>query len=117
MVRGVEVEDLVDRNVDVFGDAVQVEVVGCDQLLFDEGVDETLPTAPVSRPRSLEHRDRVDIGLPGLDQRQQLEGLILGPEAAGKEDERVRFLDEGQLAGEEVLVVDQTALVHVWVGV
>ena len=49
--------------------------------------------------------------LPGLHEREQLEALVERAEAAGQQHERVRLLDEGDLAGEEVAEVDELRVV------
>src|SRR5579859_6344743 len=46
------------------------------------------------------------IDLPRLGQRQRLEELVKGAEAAGKDDEAARVLDEHHLAHEEVAKLD-----------
>src|SRR5687767_5980691 len=57
------------------------------------------------------HRELVD--LPGLNQREGLEQLIQGTEAAGEDDERHRVLDEHRLPHEEVAEVDEAVDVGV----
>ena len=52
--------------------------------------------------RLVHHHDREDVRLAGLDQRERLERLVVGAEPAGEQHDRVRLLDEHQLAGEEV---------------
>ena len=47
------------------------------------------------------------MALAGLHERQHLEAFVLGAEAAGKEGDGVGFLDEEELAGEEVFQVHQ----------
>ena len=54
---------------------------------------------PLARPQQ-DHREVAD--RPGLDERQRLEELVQGAEAAGADDERGRVADEHHLAGEEV---------------
>ena len=54
-------------------------------------------------PAEEDHGELVD--LAGLDQRERLEQLVERAEAAGKDDERVRVLDEHRLPHEEVAEV------------
>ena len=58
-------------------------------------------------PPGASRTPRGEVALAGLDQGQELEGLVQGAEAAGQQQEGVRLLKEGDLAGEEVVEVDE----------
>ena len=105
MVVAVEAEDLADGGGDVVGDAVQAVVVVVDVTPAHDFVDEeALPRVPVGAVLDLvEEHDRVRVGLAGLLQGEQLEGLVEGAEATGEHGEAGRLLHEHQLAREEVL--------------
>ena len=96
--------DLGDGGGHVVGDAVQGVVVGRDEPHAGElRVDVVVPGSPVGAARGVEQHHRGGDGLAGLEQGQQLEGLVLGAEATGQAHEGRRLLDQHQLAGEEVL--------------
>src|SRR5207244_12968182 len=64
---------------------------------------ELRPPAPVA-PAGMVHEDHGnDLGLARLDQRQRLEHLVAGSEAAREEGHRPGLADQEELAGEEVL--------------
>ena len=69
------------------------------------------PVLPVGAAGDVEQHDRRGLGLARLQQREQLERLVEGAEAAGQEHERVGLLHERQLAGEEVAEVDELRVV------
>jgi hypothetical protein len=64
------------------------------------------PLAPEAARLVLEEHDGPRQGLPGLDQGEDLEGLVVGAEAAGEQADRVALLHEDELAREEVLEAD-----------
>ena len=103
VVVGVEAEHLVDRAGDVVGDVQECEVLGGDVAAVSQLVlDEREPGLPVGAARHVEQHHGRRLRLAGLQQGQQLEGFVEGAETAGKQHERVGFLDELELAGEEV---------------
>ncbi len=71
---------------------------------------------PIPAAFGLEQHDRMEVALARLNECQQLERLVLGSESAREQGEGVGLLHEHELAGEEVLEVDQPALVDVGVG-
>ncbi len=79
------------------------------ELRLAHPVEEAVPVGVAHQ----DHREVPD--LAGLDQRQRLEQLVEGPEAAGHDHERVRVLHEHRLAGEEVVELDRD--VDIWVEV
>ena len=62
---------------------------------------------PVAAARGVEQHDRHHVALAGLQQRQHFQRFVQRAESAGQTDDGVAFLDEHQLAREEVLHVDQ----------
>ena len=110
-VVGVEGLDFFDGLVWGGSDAEQGEVGRVDEMPPQHFVtNEVEPAAPVGAAFRLEKDDGMEVTLTGLDQGQELEGLVQGTEAAGQQDEGARLLEEGDLAGEEVLEVDQLAV-------
>src|SRR5437879_2318825 len=108
MVDAVEGPDLVDRDVDAIGNFEEAHVDGRDETAAQQVVlYVALPRLPVRPARGVEKYDRHRPRLAGLHERQRLEPLVVGAEAAREEHDRVRFLDEHQLAREEVLERDQ----------
>jgi hypothetical protein len=108
VVVAVEADDLAHGLVDVLGDAVQRHVVGIDQPAVAQVRGHVLlPVPPVVPPRRVHEHHRHDLAASGLDQRQRLEALVVGAEAAREQRDRVGLLHEHQLAGEEVPEVDQ----------
>ena len=70
-------------------------------------VQESAPGLPVEAVRAIHQDDRHDRCLAGLEQGQHLESLVERPEAAGKKHEGAGLLHEAQLAGKEVIEVDE----------
>ena len=68
-----------------------------------------MPIGPAGR---LDHHHRSGLGLPRLQQREELEGLVLGAEAAREDGVRMGLLDQHQLAGEEVAHLDQLGVLR-----
>ena len=86
----VEADDLVACGLDVVGDQEEVDVRVRDELPARQLVDDELsPVRPVRAVRDVEQHDRSGRRLAGLQERQQLEGLVEGAEAAGQAHERV----------------------------
>ena len=111
VVHAVEGHDLFGRFLDAVGQREQREVLGGDELTIEELIaDEVEPLAPVVAAGRIDQNDRHQVPFAGLDQGQRLEGLVLCAEPAGEQHHPVHFLDEHQLAGEEVLEVDQLAV-------
>ena len=112
MVVRVEADDLVDRGLDAVGDAEEVMFLGRDVArAFELALDERAPVLPVGAAGHVEEHDRRRLRLAGLEEGEQLEGLVEGAEAAGEQHERVGLLDELELAGEEVAEVDELRIV------
>ena len=70
------------------------------------------PSPPVGAPRQVHQHDRMGIVLPGLQQGEDLEELVVGAEPAGEHHAGVGLPHEEQLAGEEVLEVDELGVVY-----
>ena len=71
------------------------------------GLDVVEPIRPVARTRGVHEDDGHNLARARLDQRQRLEPLFMSPEATRKERDRVRLLNEDDLAREEVTEVDE----------
>ena len=92
---------MLGRGDGVVGQVEQLEVALRDRAGADErGADPVEQAVPEGRA---EEDDGEGRGLPGLDQRQRLERLVEGAEAARKHDVALGRLHEADLAGVEVL--------------
>ena len=95
----------------------QREVLRADQAPSEQvRVDVFLPVAPVAAAGRVHEHHRQHLALAGLDQRERLEALVVRAEAAREQRDRVRVLDEGELAAEEVPEVDELRVAGGWAG-
>src|SRR5688500_11354326 len=88
----VAIQDRLPRLLHVIGDDQALEVIGRDLALA-----EYRPLDPIQQPlpiRAAEQDHWEILNLPRLDQGQRLEQLVQRAEAARKDDERLRVLDE-----------------------
>jgi hypothetical protein len=111
VVVAVEAEDLLGCLAGVVGDAVEDTVLGRDEAPGEHLlVHEALEGGPVAAAGGVQQHDGCRVGLARLRQGEQLERLVEGAVAAGQDHERVRFLQEHHLAGEEVLHGDELGI-------
>ena len=103
--------DPADALVDVVGQAEDVGVARADVAVVEhpslEPIDQARPVG------GAEEDDGHGLDLAGLDEREQLEGLVERAEAAGEADHRAGVLQEHDLAGVEVAEVEADGLVRV----
>src|SRR5439155_23618327 len=83
-----------------------VDLGAAEQLVLDP-VDQAAPVGRVVKD------DGEAVDLVRLDQRERLEQLVEGAEAAGEQDEALGVLDEHGFATEEVAEVDRQVNVGV----
>src|SRR5262245_58296410 len=108
----IEGTDFIDRLIDRTRDLEKTEIFGTDQLSIQQlAPDKAVPVVPIVAAGSLKTEDGLRIALPGLGERQDFKAFIMGPEAAGKECDRIRFFLENQFSCEEVLEGDQFGIV------
>ena len=69
------------------------------------------PVTPIGSPGTIDEYDRNEVALACLDQGQRFKGLVMGSEAAGKNNDRVGFFQETDLAGEEVFEMDELGVI------
>src|SRR5947208_5763402 len=93
-------------------DSVESEVLRGDEAAGEQLVpDEPVPRLPISFAGKLHEYDRHRRRLPGLQEREDLETLVVRPESAGEQGDRIGLHDEEDLAGEEVAEVDHLRIV------
>src|SRR3954447_3154439 len=68
------------------------------------------PRFPVTPIRAVNEHNWDNERLAGLHQGERFEPFIHGSEAAGKKSESMRLLHEVQLAGEEVIEINQLGI-------
>ena len=104
----VEAQEFRRRHRHVVGRRVEGPVVDRHQSLgLDLVVDEPLPSLPEGAAGHVEQHHRGGLGLARLEEGQQFEALVEGPEPAGQDDEAVGLLQQHELAGEEVPHLDE----------
>src|SRR5262249_27248602 len=112
VVDAVEGRDLLDRLADAGRGPEERQVLLVDEAAPEQVVVHVLqPGFPVRPARRVEEHDRYRVHLAGLRQRQRLVALVVGAEPAREEHDRVRFLHEHELAGEEVAEGDELRVV------
>src|SRR5438445_10738045 len=108
VIHPVEARHLADGLVGRIDDPKQRRVLGIDEPTLHQGArDPPVPDAPVRLGSGLDQYHRHQPRLTGLHEGEELEGLVHRAEAAGKERHTACFLDEEELAGEEILEGDQ----------
>lgn len=103
MVVAVEVENFAGGFLSIVGDLEQHIVSRRYETTLFHFLDELQPSLPVPAPGYFQQHNRSGLGFACLYQGEQLECLIQSAVAARKHYETVGFLDEHELASEEVL--------------
>src|SRR5205814_1464013 len=99
------------RLARIVGHQDEIEIAGRD-LAFAEHA--RLEPADEARPiGAAEHDHRELVDLAGLDERQRLERLVERAEAARKDDERARVLDEHRLPHEKVAKINERIYIRI----
>src|SRR6516225_29376 len=103
MIHAIEVQNLGDGLFHRIGDLVECKIFGRDHASPKQHIlDVVLPTPPVVPSRFVDQQDREEMALARLNERKHFESLILCAESAGEESDRIRLLNEEQLARKEV---------------
>lgn len=111
MVIEVEIGDFGNRFVEIIGDFKKGEVGGGNHAEAEEMfLDELFPSFPIGSAFGVEADDGVEDGFTGLDEGESFEDLVHRAHAAGHSDGGIGFFDEGELASEEEIEVDELAV-------
>ena len=111
VIHAVEPHNFLDGVLDPIGQTIERHVFFADHAVVEQpAADELVERRPVVAARLVQQDHRHHVVLAGLQQREHFEALVECTEPAGHQTESVALLDEHQLAGEEVLHVDQLAV-------
>ena len=81
----------------------QTHVLRSDVVVAHDGfIDETHPLFPKRPVRHVEQHDRRGSGLARVEERQDLEEFVHGPQSSGQDHEGIGRPSQSDLAGEEV---------------
>ena len=104
----VETDDLGDGGVDAVGHLEEGEVGLADEAVLDEILaEEGEPGFPIVAAGGIDEDEGEDAAFSGLHEGEDFESFVHGAEAAGEEGDGVGLFDEVELAGEEVVEVDE----------
>src|SRR6476659_1382472 len=104
----VELQDFVDRLVQILGDSKKAKIVGRNHPLIQKVYSQELgPTLPVRPCSFVNQYDRNDSRLTRLHQRQAFESFVHCTKPAGEKGDGMGLLDEIHFPREKVIETDQ----------